>query len=274
MGCAPEPNYHGRQLIRSLKALRELARFTQEEAGDRLNLTLQKLSRFENGQLPGYHELCAMLDLYGLPTSDWTPHLEKWELAKKPGWWRKYGLKDPRYVRMEHEASAKYEFQLGHLPSLLQTERYTRDLLLRNAKRPSEKTIASELAVRKVQQDRLYNGHKIRLHSLLHEPTLHQGVDRAQLVRLVEQAQLPTVTLQVVPHTGALHAGLHGSVILLSFDDPEEPDIAFTDTLLGLSQTQDAKVTSTVRLTLDHLASTAMSPAESLTLLRGMAARR
>ncbi|MET0136559.1 MAG: helix-turn-helix transcriptional regulator [Kibdelosporangium sp.] len=274
MGSAPEPNYHGRQLIRSLKELRELARFTQQEAGDRLNLTLQKLSRLENGQLPGYHELCAMLDLYGLPTAEWPPHLEKWELAKKPGWWRKFGLKDPRYVRMEHEASAKYEFQLGHLPTLLQTDRYTRDLMLRKAKLPSERTIATELAVRKIQQDRLHNGHRLRLHTMLHEPTLHQGVDRAQLVRLIDQAQLPTVTLQIVPHTGALHAGLYGSVILLSFDDPEEPDIAFTDSLLGLAQTQDVKVTATVRTTLDHLASTAMTPEQSLALLRAMAAQR
>jgi transcriptional regulator with XRE-family HTH domain len=265
MGCAPEPNYHGRRLIRALKSLRDQACLTQEEAGEHLNFTLQKMSRFENGQLPGWHELQAMLDLYGLPTSEWPRYLELWEQARERGWWRKFGLKDPRYVRMEDEASAKYEFQLGHIPTLLQTERYARDLLTRAGRH-----VSSELPVRMHQQERLYSDNKLRLHTLVHEPALHQGVDRAQLVRLIRQAELPNVTLQVVSQR-LLHAGLHGSVILLSFDDPHEPDIAFTETLLGLHQTQQAKVTSAVRRTLDHLAATAMTPDDSLALLKAMA---
>ncbi|MET0134180.1 MAG: helix-turn-helix transcriptional regulator [Kibdelosporangium sp.] len=268
MGCAPEPNYHGRQLIRALRALREQARLTQEEAGEELNITLQKLSRLENGQLPGWHELRAMLDLYRLPTSEWDHYLELWEQARKPGWWRQFRLKDPRYVRMEHEASVKYEFQLGHIPTLLQTERYARELLSRTA--VNSRTAASELAVRMYQQKRLHDDRKLRLHALLHEPTLHHCVDRAQLVRLGKQAELPNVTLQVVPQ-GMLHAGLCGSVVLLAFDDPHEPDIAFTDDLIGLSQTQNPRITTAIRHVLDHLAATAMTPADSLTLIRKLA---
>lgn len=271
MACAPEPNYHGRQLIRALKRLRDQAFLTQEEAGERLHLTLQKVSRFENGQLPGWHELEAMLDLYGVPSCDWNHYTELWEQAKKPGWWRTYRLKDSRYVRMEHEAAATYEFHLGHLPELLQTERYARDLLTHHAIPRSGKTITAELAVRMRRQDRLYTDKKLRLHTLLHEPTLHQGVDRAQLNRLAQHAQLPNVTLQIVPHTGNLHAGLLGSIILLSFDDPLEPDIAFTETLTGLHPTQDTSHTTPARRALDHLAATAMTPDDSLALIKKLA---
>jgi hypothetical protein len=270
MGCAPEPNYHGRQLIRALKRLRDQSFLTQEEAGARLHMTLQKMSRVENGQLPGWHELEAMLDLYGVPSCDWNHYTELWEQAKKPGWWRTYRLKDSRYVRMEHEASAKYEFQLGHLPALLQTERYARDQLTHHPIPRSKKTITAELEVRMRRQDRLYSDNKLNLHTLLHESTLHHGVDRAQLIRLAQQAELPNVTLQIVPNTGNLHAGLHGSIILLTFDDPLEPDILFTETLTGLHQTQDTDHTTPARRTLDHLATTAMTPDDSLTLIKKM----
>jgi transcriptional regulator with XRE-family HTH domain len=79
MGTPRTPNYHGRQLLRELKRLRELAGMTQEEAGHELRLTLQKLSRIENGQLPGYHELRAMLTVYGLSGPDWDPYIKRWE---------------------------------------------------------------------------------------------------------------------------------------------------------------------------------------------------
>jgi hypothetical protein len=262
MGCAPEPNYHGRQLIRGLKKMRELAFLTQEEAGAKLNITLQKLSRFENGQLPGWHELRAMLDLYCLPSDEWDFYLELWELAKKPGWWRKFGLKDPRYVRMEDEASTAYEFQLGYLPELTQTEQYARTTIVGCSRKYTE----NQVAVRMRRQDRLWADPPLRLHTIVHEPVLYQGVDRTQLVRLTQLAQLPNVTFQVLPQT-SLHPGLRSAMMLLTFEDPYEPDIVFTETVLGWTDSQDAGQTGTVRRMLDQLSALALSPEESLRLL-------
>lgn len=266
MACAPPPNYYGRQLIRRLKILREQAHFTQQEAGDKLNLTLQKLSRFENGQLPGWHELRAMLDLYGIPSGEWDEYLELWQLAKKPGWWRKYNLKDPRYVRMEHEASIVHEFQLGYLPELLQTEQYARMTFAHKGSR----TIETEVMIRMRRQDRLTSDTPLHLHTIVHEPVLSQGVDRAQLIRLTQRAQLPTVTFQVLPQDRGLHEGLRGALTLLSFDDRKEPDIAFTETVLGWSDTQNAERTAQVRRVFDRLAALALSPDDSLGLLAGL----
>jgi transcriptional regulator with XRE-family HTH domain len=259
MACTPEPNYYGRQLVRRLRTLREQTGLTQQEAGNRLNLTLQKISRMENGQLPGWHELQAMLDLYGLPIDDWNDHLDLWRLAKEPGWWRKYRLKDPRYIRMEHEAATVYEFQLGYLPELLQTEQYAR------ATHPR----ASEVEIRMRRQDRLTADPPLRLHSIVHEPVLRQGVDRAQLVQLKQRAELPNVTLQVLPQDRGLHDGLRGALTVLSFDDRTEPDIAFTETVLGWSDTQNTERTAQVRRVLDQLASLSLSPADSAGLLTG-----
>jgi transcriptional regulator with XRE-family HTH domain len=271
MGTPGMPNFHGRQLLRELKRLREQAGMTQDEAGGRLHLTLQKLSRIENGQLPGYHETRAMLKLYGLTPGEWTPYLELWERAKKRGWWRQYGLRDCSYVCMEQEASTLIEFQLGRLPELLQTESYARACLRGAGPRADGLDIEAGVSVRMRRQDRLFSGEKpLVLHALIHEPTLSQGVGRQQLIQLVERAQTPNVTVQIVPQSAGPHSGLDGSVILLGFDDPQEPDIVFTETVLGLAQSQEEDRTSSVRVMLQHIAGRAMSKDDSLDMLKSM----
>lgn len=270
MASTPDPNYHGRQLTRVLRVLREQAGLTQFDAGRRLHLTLQKVSRLENGQLPSYHELQAMLDLYGLPVGDWDQYLGLWERAKERGWWRKYGLTDAHYVVMEDAASEAYEFQLGYLPELLQTEQYAQMTCTDDAAATSIKTINSKIKVRIARQRRLLADPPLRLHSIVHEPVLHQGVDRAQFTHLIRQATLPNVTFQILPQDRGLHQGLRGSLMLLSFADSNEPDIAFSESALGCSDTQDNEQTSTARRTLDRLAALALSPDESVELLAAL----
>jgi transcriptional regulator with XRE-family HTH domain len=267
MGTPGIPNYYGRQLLRQIRLLRERAGLTQDEAGRSLHLTLQKLSRIENGQLPGYHELRAMLKLYGLSQLEWSPYLQLWERARQRGWWRRYGLRDCTYICMEQEASTMFEFQLGRLPELLQTEQYA----CRSLTEGDEKSIANTVALRIRRQERLTEDVPLMLHALVHEPTLRQGVDRAQLLQLVQRAHMPNVTIQIVTQSLGLHAGLDGSVTLLEFDDPHEPQIAFADTILGLNHPQDDDRTSAVRTTLEHLAKQALSPADSLDMLNRLA---
>jgi transcriptional regulator with XRE-family HTH domain len=265
------PNFHGRQLLRELKRLREQAGMTQDDAGSRLHLTLQKLSRIENGQLPGYHETRAMLKLYGLTPEEWTPYLELWERAKKRGWWRQYRLHDSSYICMEQEATTLIEFQLGRLPELLQIESYARKCLHSAPPRSSDKEIEAEVSVRLRRQDRLLAAERpLVLHALIHEPTLSQGVDHKQRMHLVELAMTSNVTVQIVPQSAGLHSGLGGSVTLLGFDDAQEPDIVFTETVLGLAQSQDEDRTSSVRMMLQHIAGLAMSPEDSLDMLKSM----
>jgi hypothetical protein len=172
---------------------------------------------------------------------------------------------------MEQEASTLIEFQLGRLPELLQTEAYARKCLRAGTPRRSAQEIDAGVSVRIRRQDRLFAGEKpLVLHAIIHEPTLWQGVDQQQLIQLVERAQMPNVTVQIVPQSAGLHSGLDGSVILLGFDDPQEPDIVFTETVLGLAQSQDEERTSSVRVMLQHIAGRAMSPEDSLDLLKSM----
>lgn len=262
-GVTPEPNYYGRQLQRELKKLREQNRLTQEEAGELVHIEFKKLSRIERRQLPTYHELVMLLDAYGVLSCDYGPYIELWELAKQRAWWRDFHLEDTRYVRMEDEADLKYEFQLGHIPTLLQTEEYAQRSI--NA---SKRSIKKFTDLRMHQQERLSTDPRLQLHALIHAPVLHQGVNKAQRDLLIERAEFPNVTIQIVPQRNTLHEGLHGSVILLSFDDPNEPDAAFAESLVGLLDTQDPERTAHIRHVLDRLSELAMSPEETLACLK------
>jgi hypothetical protein len=46
--------------------------------------------------------------------------------AKQKGWWHPYGLSNAGYVALETDAAIVYEYQLGHVPGLLQTAEYAR----------------------------------------------------------------------------------------------------------------------------------------------------
>jgi transcriptional regulator with XRE-family HTH domain len=271
MGQTPEPNYYGRKLIREIKTLRRRAGLTQNEAGERAHIELKKLSRVETIQLPSYHELCALLDTYGVLATDWDSYLQLWEQAKRPPWWRKYHLKDPRYLRMEDEALTKREFQLGYIPDLLQTEEYARASLANTGKVRSEEMVDLEVTIRMRRQQRLFNDPLLTLHTLIHETALHQGVDRDQLVQLAVRAEMHNVSVQIVPNSATIHEGLRGPLVLLTF--PDEPDAAFTDSTIGLLETQEPEQVAAVRRTIATVESLAMNPAESHSYLTSLLSR-
>ncbi|MEV6827693.1 Scr1 family TA system antitoxin-like transcriptional regulator [Amycolatopsis sp. NPDC051102] len=60
-----KPNYRRRQLGRTLRKLREAAGLSQEDAGRPLRFSTSKMSRIEQGYIPGYNDFLALLDRYG-----------------------------------------------------------------------------------------------------------------------------------------------------------------------------------------------------------------
>ena len=56
---------------------------------------------------------------------------------------------------------------------------------------------------------------------------------RAQFQRLIEVAELPWVTLQVVPFASGGHAGESGSFTVLRFEERDLPDVVYIEQLTG-----------------------------------------
>jgi transcriptional regulator with XRE-family HTH domain len=267
MGIRKLPNFYARQLARDLTGLRVAAGFTQVEVALALEMSDKKVSRFETGQLPGYHELHDLLDLYGVPVCDWQPYLDAWKLANKKGWWHGLKLRDFSYVCNEHEATTIRDVQLTCLPVLLQTRDYA-DHLLRTVEPPhSRAQLAVELQARLRRQERLDTDHPVRLHALIYQPVLH-GLSHAQLKLLLQRAGQANVTIQVIAQCDVPCGGLGGSFSLLSFPHKDEPDIAYTNDPLGLSQSDNPDRIASLRRNFRNLAHRALSPDASCAYIR------
>jgi transcriptional regulator with XRE-family HTH domain len=268
---------HRRRLGRALKRLREQARLTQEEAGAPLRYSDSKISRIESGQLPDYAVLITLLDFYGLISDQHGPYVELWELACQPGWWNAYKLDDQGYVSMEHEATTVREFQPSFVPGLLQTEAYARELFAISLMPRSRTTIENQIAVRMRRQERLTVDDPLRYEAIIQEgvlrrPDADSAVQRGQLRRIIERAELPNVTVRVLPESAGKHDGLTGPVTLLRFPDTEDIDVAYVEHALGSVHIEDPEQVRAATLRLDHVARLALSPTESIEFIEQVVA--
>ncbi|GAB3506670.1 helix-turn-helix domain-containing protein [Amycolatopsis cihanbeyliensis] len=85
------PPFLRRRLGRQLKALRDQARISTEEACRGLEFSAATLSRIENGKTtPSVHTVRSMLDLYLVPADEWDGILDLVRQAKAKPWWKKY----------------------------------------------------------------------------------------------------------------------------------------------------------------------------------------
>ncbi|RSM78682.1 hypothetical protein DMH04_33000 [Kibdelosporangium aridum] len=63
-------------------------------------------------------------------------------------------------------------------------------------------------------------------------------------------------------------------LVVLSFDDMNEPDVAFTETLLGIQETQVPGQTRLVQQALDDISANALDPDDTLALIQSIHRRR
>jgi transcriptional regulator with XRE-family HTH domain len=266
-----------RQLARRLRQLREEVGLTQEEAAPKLDWSTSKLGRIENAQQGvDVHGVRSMLDLYDVGGERWTEIIDMVREARKKDEWHSYGIGGQGYLRLEMDAAMVHNYQLAHVPGLLQTEDYMRALFRNSRRRPTDAEIDRDVQARLFRQRRLTEEPALELVAIVDESALRRpvgGVEvmRAQLRQVVARATLPSVCLQVLPFSLGVHSGMDGSFIVLGFGDPDEPEIAYIEhTANALHLHKEAEVNS-CKLVFDRLRSEALSPRDSVALVEQLA---
>jgi transcriptional regulator with XRE-family HTH domain len=97
-------------------------------------------------------------------------------------------------------------------------------------------------------------------------------VMREQLGRLVEAAENPRITIQIMPFTAAAHPGLLGPFVVASFE--HGPDAAYLDSVLDGQVSERRKQVEQARLLYDTLAREALSPGASAEMIVKVADER
>jgi len=267
VGEQQSPTLRRVRLARRLRRMRESKGLRLEEAARLLDKTRSGLHRIESGTSKAdVHFVRSAMDIY----DQYDPDLV--ELARdaaKPGWWRRYGIDDRGFVPMETEAATELELSLLHIPGLLQIEDYI-NALFANGMTALAGGRQGSAAPRLIRQRRLTaDEFPIELVAIIDESALRKNVGgadvmRKQLRHLIQQAELPTVTLQVLPNSHGAHAGMEGEFIVLGFPEDEDPDLLYFAFISGAVHAEKPEDLAKAKLAFEHLRSVALSPADSV----------
>jgi Domain of unknown function (DUF5753) len=164
--------------------------------------------------------------------------------ANAPGWWHHYGDLLPQwfraYVDLESAARLIRTYEGQFVPGLLQTEDYMRALVGGAQLQDSPEEAERRVALRLGRQALLQREDAPRLWAVVDEAALRRPVGgprvmRAQLERLIDAAELPNVTLQVLPLAAGAHPAMVGAFSVLRFADQELPDVVYVEHLNNAS---------------------------------------
>jgi transcriptional regulator with XRE-family HTH domain len=265
-------------LGKQLHRLREAAGVTPDRAGYEIRASRSKISRIENGRV-GFkdRDVADLLTLYGV--TDEQKRLTMLSLARQantPGWWSKYGdvLADwfEAYLGLEGAASVIRTFELQFVHGLFQTEAYARAVTLLGDRTAPAEEIDRRVGLRLKRQDLLTGPEPPQVWSVVDEAALRRPVGgravmRSQLKRLTEVAELPHVTIQVVPFGRGGHAAASGSFTILRFKEPELLDVVYIEQLTSALYLDNRDDVDHYMEVMNNLSTEALTPARTTRFL-------
>lgn len=273
-----KPPFRRRRLGKRLRALREAAGLTMDEAAAKLDKSRTSLFRIETGEYRAdVHLIRSMMDVYDRYDEGL---LDAARAALKPHWFTAYGVKDFGYIDLETEACRVRDYPGMHLPGLLHTEQYMRALFERAHRRRSPAQLENDIKVRSIRKQRLTSeDNPLELVAIIDEAALHREIGGpevmlAQLRHLIEMAALTTVTLQVLRMDGCLTRAMDGAFTLLDFPEPDESDLLYHEYITGALHIEDENEVREAKLVFDMFRSEALNPAESVALIEQLATQR
>jgi transcriptional regulator with XRE-family HTH domain len=225
-----------------LRRLRNAKSISREQAAEAIRASEWKIHRLENGQVSfKERDVVDLLRLYGISDpGEVAAFVILAREANQPGWWHQYNDLLPQwfktYVDLESAAVLIRSYEAQFVPGLLQTEEYMRAVIQGAHLEESSEGVERRIALRLARQVLLTRERAPRLWAVVDEGALRRPVGgpevlRAQLERLIETAELPNVTLQVLPFAAGAHPAMIGAFSILRFPEPELPDVVYLEHL-------------------------------------------
>lgn len=252
-----------------LRALREAAKISSDDAANALGWYRAKVSKVETGTVRlSAAELSALLRLYKADraTTERVQSLgeearRKTTPARVPDWAKQF---------ISLEASA-HEIKLyfgDFVPGMLQTRDYARAVLSTSVV-VSAADVGQMAENRELRSERLHTGRPLLWVVLGEEALLRtiggREVQRGQLVRLRELAELPNVTIQVMPLNDGAHAALGMSFTIL--DLAQGRTVVYIEGLTSADYLVRPQHTQAYTLAFDRLRVASLSDRESLVII-------
>lgn len=159
------------------------------------------------------------------------------------------------------------------MPGLLQIENYARAMFQGGLPRFTDDEVDQHIGIRMRRQEILTREEPPQLWFVLHEAVIRRQVGgpdllASQLERVVEVAALPHVDVQVLPFAVGAHPGTPGSFMVLRFAEPTDLPVVYVETMAGELYPESQQEVDGVILTFDRLRAMALSPSDSVSLIR------
>ncbi|MBE1598019.1 helix-turn-helix domain-containing protein [Streptomyces stelliscabiei] len=280
MASNVNPTVRRRRLGQELRRLRELKGMTAEEVAERLLVSQSKISRLENGRRSisqrDVRDLCGVYEVEDQRVVDSLMQMAK--DSRQQGWWHAFGdVPYSVYIGLETDAASLRVYDPQVVPGLLQTRPYAEALIAGALPETTPADIDKRVQVRLRRQERISAPESpLRLWTVLDESALRRVVGnrslmREQLEHLVEQPQLPHVTVQVIPFDMGAHPGLNGQYAILEFPDASDSSVVYIEGVtsdLYLEKPADVQKYSVMY---EHLRAQALNVEQSRQLIADIA---
>ncbi|MFF3613578.1 helix-turn-helix domain-containing protein [Streptomyces sp. NPDC002580] len=280
MASSVNPTVRRRRLGQELRRLRELKGMTAEEVAERLLVSQSKISRLENGRRSisqrDVRDLCGVYEVDDHRIVDSLMQMAK--DSRQQGWWHSFGdIPYSVYIGLETDAASLRVYDPQVVPGLLQTRPYAEALIAGALPETAAVDIDKRVQVRLKRQERISApDNPLRLWTVLDEAALRRTVGnrslmREQLEHLVEQSQLPHVTVQVIPFEMGAHPGLNGQYAILEFPDAADSSVVYIEGVTSDLYLEKANDVQKYSVMYEHLRAQALNVEQSRQFIADLA---
>ncbi|MEW2579983.1 helix-turn-helix domain-containing protein [Streptomyces syringium] len=249
-----------------VRAWRTHQELSQRELGEKTTYSQQYVAKVEAGERLASPEFAAACDvLFGTPGM-FARLRERAAQRGYPEWFEPY-------VRLEQRATTILAYSPTLVMGMLQTESYA-NAVFRKAHPRDEVEVTAEKVMRRLKRQEVMKVESPPLlwvvldESCLRRMVGSPAVMSDQLAHLLRAAETPHVTLQVLPYrSGAPASSL--PLVLLRFGI-DEPDVLYVESPVSGQVIDSAGTVADANVTYDRLRADALSPEESLALIRNV----
>ncbi|GHF37682.1 helix-turn-helix domain-containing protein [Streptomyces morookaense] len=238
---------------------------SQRELGELAQYGQQYVAKVEAGERLASLEFAQACDVvFGTPGTFVRLRKRAAKSGGYPTWFEPY-------VMLEQRATTILSFCSGLVMGMLQTERYAEAVFRKAHPRDTSDEIAEKVA-RRIKRRQVIAGERPPLlWVILDEGCLRRMVGSADIMReqmghLASEAESPHIALQVLPFRSGAPATSMGFIVL-RFDE-QEPDVLYVENPVHGQVIDSAGTVAKAHVTYDRLRADALSPGESLVLIR------
>jgi transcriptional regulator with XRE-family HTH domain len=279
-GPPGSPTVRRRRLAAELRAIRESRGRSGEAVASALKWSPSKISRYERaktGLRP--REVERLLDYYKIAGPRRELLLALAEDAAQKGWWEEFAdsLSEDyqQFIGLEYEATSMSIWHVDVVTGLLQTEAYARHIISSYSRvEPVAPGMIGRLVRVRMRRQQVLDRDELQLLVVLDESVLKRrigddSVMYEQLQRLLQEADRPNLTLQILP-LDAQHMVFGESFVIFGFGADSGAmlqDVVSTEHLQSGFTLEGERETYLHRIAFEMLAGAALDPAASRALI-------